>query len=123
MRLGFSDNEIGGAVVLQSIRTDDGTGQMVQRMRGYRLSAEAVLKMPISNRNAMVSKKIIELFPKAPDSAARAAQGERHVVSAGFGRFDVIEGRKLNQASLSKEEAQALAGTKKAKAATKGKAH
>ncbi len=33
----------------------------------------------------------------------------RYVVSRGFGNFDVIEGRKLNDAFLTKEDAEALA--------------
>jgi hypothetical protein len=65
--------------------------------------------MPVANRQALIDKRFIEVFPKDATGA-----GERHIVSAGFGKYHVIEGKKLNEFPLTKQEADALAGTKRA---------
>lgn len=97
--------EIGGGIVRR------GFTMGAERVRsGRELTKEELLSMPPANRNALVEKKYIELYPERP-----AAPGQRHVVSAGFGRFDVIEGRKLNASPMTKEEANKLAGKKKGK--------
>lgn len=119
----LSEDQIGGGVVRRGFQFGD---EYVKS--GKRLTAEQIVGMPIANRKALVEKQYIDVYPKAatdlaPVEAPAGATGERHVVSSGFGKFDVIEGRKLNSASLTKEEAMTLAGLagKKSKG-KKGKA-
>ena len=84
---------------------------------GEWLDHETLARMPISNRNSLQDKGYIYPVPKAAVAAmsARAVPPvpeatERHVVSRGFGRFDVIEGRVVNDKPLGKEAAHAMAG-------------
>ena len=97
-------NQIGGAIVRRQVRTSNGDWQP-----GMRISAADVLAMPQVNRNALVDKKYIELFPKGGDQAV-AAEGERFVISVGFGKYMVIEGKKLTDEPIDREQAYALAG-------------
>lgn len=107
---------------------------------GTILTHEQLSKMPRQNRDVMVEKNWIILIPKDPMNSAKPSQvsppavadgqPQRHLVSLGFGRFDVIEGVKLNEKPLRKKEAEALAGVKstkkggkKSKAAKKRKTH
>lgn len=110
------EGEIGGGTVRRTFKFGD-----EQVFSGKTLTADQILGMPINNRRALIEKGYISVYPKAPDAPAakREAKGERHVVSAGFGRFDVIEGVKLNEASLSKDEAMELAGKVKKKSRSK----
>lgn len=98
---------------MRTVKAEDIGGAQVQRpfsMGGQRtfvgqeLSREQVLSMPANNRNAMIDSGMIVIRP--PKAAAEPA--ERFVVSRGFGKFDVIEGVKVNDRSLTKEEAEAL---------------
>lgn len=99
----MNTNDIGGAVVRRVF--SNGGRQMTP---GTRLTAEQVKSIPTVNRNALVDKKYIELYPRA-DVAAGASAGERFVVSMGFGKFIVLEGRKLCD-PIDREQAYALAG-------------
>ena len=104
-------DQVGGGVVRRSFSSG---GKRIAS--GARLSAEEIKAMPVANRQALIDKRFIEVFPKDI-----AAAGERHVVSAGFGKYNVIEGKKLTEFPVSKQEADAIAGAKRAtkkKAAT-----
>ncbi|HVM96147.1 MAG TPA: hypothetical protein VMT89_07145 [Candidatus Acidoferrales bacterium] len=101
----MADNEIGGAIVRRTFRSG---GR--QLFTGARLTAQEVLSFPKANRNALAEKRYIDLIPKA-DQTSVAAKGERFVINAGFGKFYVIEGKKLNDEPIDREQAYALAGT------------
>ncbi len=83
---------------------------------GEWLDHETLARMPINNRNALQDKGYLYPVPKA----AAAAMGyvppgpvmpaERHVVSCGFGRYNVIEGHVLNEKPVGKAAAYELAG-------------
>lgn len=97
-------DDIGGAVVRRTFTFD------TRRLKtGDKLTRDEVLGMPGANRNALIEKQYIDVLPRAavdPDT-------ERFVVNRGFGKFDVIEGRKINPEPLtSKDEAEALAAVK-----------
>jgi hypothetical protein len=98
--------QIGGAIVRRTF-SSGGT----RLTSGTKLSAEQVLAFATANRNALVDKRFIDLFPKSGGIDSVSESAERFVVSAGFGRFHVIEGRKLNDEPLDREQAYALAGT------------
>lgn len=97
--LNMSEPDIGGAIVRRRVAR----GGLKPLLAGQRLSRDEVLAMPVSNRRALVSTQHIELFPRD------GAGGERHIVHLGRGQYDVIEGRKLTAAPVSKEEAEELA--------------
>jgi hypothetical protein len=59
------------------------------------------------NHRRMIDIGKIAVYPPAPSMAQ--LPHPRHIVSTGFGRFDVIEGRKINDKPLTKEEAEKLA--------------
>ncbi|MGH6821930.1 MAG: hypothetical protein ACREC4_00310 [Methylocella sp.] len=65
------------------------------------------MRMPAANYRSMIENRILEVWPDI--GSTTPIDGERYVVSLGFGRFAVIEGRKLNDAPLTKEQAAALA--------------
>ena len=96
--------QIGGAIVRRQVRTSNGNWTP-----GMKLTAEQVLAMRPINRNALVDKKFIELFPKGGEQSS-AVGGERFVVSMGFDKFMVIEGKKLTDEPIDREQAYALAG-------------
>jgi hypothetical protein len=102
--LALRDQDIGGAVVTRAFRR--GTEFVRQ---GTRLTREDVLAMPRANRNSMIDNGMLAVYPVAGLVAADPRPATRHVVSRGFGNFDVIEGRKLNDAPLTKEDAEDLA--------------
>ena len=96
---------LGGGIVRRTFRNGD-----VQQKAGDYLSADQLLtiaRIAPANFQALVDKKYIETYPRAPGGGEGV---ERHVVSAAFGKFDVIAGRRLNAAPLLKDEAYALAG-------------
>ena len=97
----ISTDDIAGGKVQQAFRCGDR-----YLMRGTVLSREEICRIPTQNRNALVDKGYIHLQLRGLDTEVK---GERFVVSLGFGRFDVVEGTKLNDAHLSREAAYALA--------------
>ena len=97
-------DQIGGAIVRRTFKAGD------QRLfSGMRLTREQVLAFPTLNRNSLAEKRYIDLFP-ITETAAPSGATERFVISGGFGKFHVIEGKKLNDEPLSREQAYALAG-------------
>jgi hypothetical protein len=91
----IADRDIGGARVRR--RFTLGAGAV---LAGASLTGDQVRALPIANRRAFVDSGFLEIWPVG---------GERHVVPRGGGKFDVIEGRKLNDAPLSLEDAKELA--------------
>ncbi len=106
-------NDIGAAVVTFPFRM----GEKWLRS-GTQLTHDQLAKMGTANRNSLIDKNYIYCVPKSmmgktisvPISMPTDRQ-ERHIVSRGFGRFDVIEGRKLNDEPLGKEAATVLAAS------------
>lgn len=97
-------SEIGGAVV-RRVFTSGGK----QLTPGTRLSEADVLRIPAINRNALIGKKYMEIYPKGDAANLGGVAAERFVVSMGFGKYIVIEGRKLCD-PIVREQAYALAG-------------
>lgn len=104
-----------------------GGGRVVRRFSngdkwvepGTILDGDFIRSLPQANRNVLLQNNIA-VWPKAQTggfasatesaSADGAERGERHVVSLGFNRFNVIEGVRLNDEPLSRSDAYALAG-------------
>ena len=81
--------------------------------RGTKLSREEVMSIRISNRGSLIDKGYLMVWPKeAADQQITqpAVPMEKHVINCGFGRYDVVEGRKINEQWLDKESAYLLAG-------------
>lgn len=97
-----SHDSIGGAIVRRPFSRE---GAMMGP--GARLTREECLAIPIRNLRALIASGALEVWSVEADVSQ--APMERHVVSIGFGRYDVIEGRQLNDKPMSKEEAEALA--------------
>lgn len=98
--LQITDQDIGGARVRQKFTR---AGEVL--FAGKQLTADEVLAIPMANRRALADAGYIEIFPRPPITSV----GERHIVHLGRGQYDVIQGLKLNQAPLSKDEAEELA--------------
>ncbi len=92
------DENIGGAFVRRTFTMVGGPVPV-----GKQLSRAEVLAIPSLNRQALIDGGKLDIYPPA------AGAHERHVVSAGFGKFHVYEGRRVNTDPLSKEQAEALA--------------
>lgn len=88
---------IGGGIVRRTF-----TRGLETLRSGHELTREEVLKIPTANLQALVDNGKLSIFPPS-------GLGEHHVVSRGFGKFDVIRGHVLNDAPLTKEEAEAMA--------------
>lgn len=101
-------DDIGGAVVLKAFR---GTGgEMV--LAGTRLTEEHVRAMPRANRESLVDNHRLHILSKSQASVASEPRDTHaFVVHLGAGKYNVIEGVKINDEPITKEEAEALAGT------------
>lgn len=104
----------GGAYVRRSFNKGD-----VRVTPGMILTAAQFASIPKTNRRALVEQGFLEPWPAIPGSAthvpiteAPKEGSERHVVFRG-NKFDVIEGIKLNDKPLTREEAAALAAAGK----------
>lgn len=94
------EQDIGGARVRRVFRRGDEA-----MLAGRILTAAEVIAIAPANRRALREAGFIELFPKGPVESV----GERHIVHMGGGKYDVIAGRRLNDAPLTKEQAEDLA--------------
>jgi len=100
--------QIGGGKVERPFRMGDRS-----LPRGTVLSRDEVMSIRISNRGSLIDKGYLSVWPRdaiAQQVAQHSEPQERHVVNCGFGRYDVVEGRKLNEQYLDKESAYLLAG-------------
>lgn len=74
------------------------------------LSREFLLAMPPANRDAMVDARQIEIYPRSVlRSGGAPPKGEKHLVTRGFGKYDVIQGSIIGT-GMTKEAALALIG-------------
>jgi hypothetical protein len=99
------DKDIGGARVRRTF-----TSGSKQLKAGENLSRDDVLKMNLPNRRALADSGYLELYPRAPQ-----VEGiERIIVGTGTGkdRYNVIEGRVINDVPLSRDDAEKLARKK-----------
>jgi hypothetical protein len=96
----IAEQDIGGARVRR--RFSRGTEAL---LAGHMLTGEEVRGIPVANRRALIDAGFIEVFPHGFGEDA----GEKHIVHLGRGQYDVIQGHKLNDAPLTKDEAQQLA--------------
>lgn len=94
----IAEHNIGGAEVRRAF-----THKGASLKRGHHLSRDEVLALPAANRRALSEAGYMDIFSRG------VASGETHVVHIGRGQYDVIVGTKLNDAPLSKDEADALA--------------
>lgn len=98
-------DQIGGAIVRRTFSSSRDGGKRF--VAGQRLSGDEVRSFPAINRNSLIEKRYIDVFPQGGEMQTK---GERFVISSGFGKFHVIEGKKLNDEALDREQAYALAG-------------
>lgn len=100
--------DIGGGVVRRLFRAGEVTYHVSTRLPG-------ALIQGWRNHRALIGQGFIDVWPRADlaggteEAATAGSPPSRVVVNIGFGKFDVIEGRKLNDKPLNKEEATALA--------------
>lgn len=95
--LEIAEENIGGARVR---RTFNMSGEYLKM--GHHLTAEEVLSIARPNRKALIDSNFIEVYPKAPIS------GEKFIVGLGKDKYNVIEGRVLNEEPLTRNEAERL---------------
>ena len=103
-------DEIGGGKVIRGFNAG---GERVNA--GTLLTREFLAAIPANNRNTLIDKNFIQVWPKAaaavsPPDVGAGPTAERHVVALGFGRYNVIEGTVLNASALTREQAHKLAG-------------
>ena len=78
-----------------------------RRMKtGDRMTAAEILAIPRANRMGLIQNRFIKTWPAGMDGE----DIDRHVVNRGSGKFDVIEGRRLNAQPLTQAQAHSLAG-------------
>lgn len=73
---------------------------------GHHFTADEMLSWPRANLQSLMNAGYIEAYPKTPFGPA--VKGDRFLVSRGPGKFDVVEGRRLNTQPLPHDEAIAL---------------
>lgn len=96
----IGSKEIGGGFCRRSFTVNG------ERLKvGAKLSAELINSWP--NKRTLIDAGFVAVYP--PSGEQRPIYSERHVVSRGGGRYDVIEGIKVNDGLISKEEAEELA--------------
>lgn len=96
--LEMADKDIGGARVRRTFTFNGKQMKMNDQM-----TAEEVLSIRVPNRRALTDSSFIELFPKAP-----AVTGERFMVGISGDKYNIIEGRVVNDTPLSRKEAEKL---------------
>jgi hypothetical protein len=99
---------LGGAIVR---RPFDSGGNRTSA--GAVLSAEDFLKIGYAVRRIFVREGRVTPFYQPIDTLP-PAEGTRHIIHRGAGRYDVVHGTVLNADFLSREEAEALAATQPA---------
>ena len=106
MAIQLHPNDMGGGRVLRTFRMGE-----EQLMRGRELTGEQVRSMRHANRTSLIEKGFLMVWPKHTGAAADAPVGHvRFIKPLGFGKYDVVEGRKVNEEPLDREAAHQLAG-------------
>ena len=96
-------DEIGGGVVRRAFRS--GTTYL---RRGKPLTGDEVRRFTPSSRNALIDNGFLAVWPKGSDQVEAAPPAERFMVHKGRQMYDVIEGRRLSDKPLPKDQAEAL---------------
>jgi len=110
MALDIADSDIGGARIRMGF-----TRGNVRMKAGEHLTADEVRSIPLANRRALSSAGYIEVYPSRTEVVRREAapvKQDRFIVAVGKGQFNVIEGHRLNDEPLSREQAETLAASK-----------
>jgi hypothetical protein len=76
-------------------------------INGDILSAADLAVIRPANLTALINTGKLETFPAGPTAAGDSG---RFAVHLGFGKYDVIEGHKITDEPVTKEEAEALVG-------------
>lgn len=97
------ERDIGGGIVTRTFRDGEIQRKSNDPKTGF-LTAAQIMAMPAANRQALIDKKYIAIYPRTPGNA------ERFVIPAAFGKFEVIEGVRVTDAPVAKDQAYALAG-------------
>lgn len=108
MAMQIADEFVGGAIVRRGFTCGD-----EYLKAGTNLSAEKYLSMGRANRAALVDSDYLAPYPKAPIATPAEFQGpkiplERFIVGVADKKFNVIEGRLLNEEPVSRQEADKL---------------
>ena len=90
--------DIGGAIVRRMFKYGDR-----QLLRGATLTGDQVRGIRPANLRSMVDKGYLQLWPKREEIGH-----ELFMVHQGKGSWMVIQGRRLHQGFLNKEQAEAL---------------
>lgn len=90
------EQNIGGALVLRGFTT----GGTYMRP-GTKLERDQLLTMHVNNRQSLIDNGFIDIYPPLHGI-------DLHMVSRGFGKYDVYQGIKLNIDPLTREQAEAL---------------
>jgi hypothetical protein len=96
----------GGAYVRR--RFTFGTREMVY---GDTLTAQEVASIPRANLTALINTGKIELWPAPPADGPLTFVAERIPVNLGFGKWIVVEGRRLTPEPVTRQEAEAIAAS------------
>ncbi len=81
----------------------------IKRRPGDVLTSDDIADVPRANLNSLIGTGIIELVRSAVGEGGSTDPIERFSVHIGGGKYIVIEGRKLTEEPVTKEEAAALA--------------
>jgi len=109
MPLEIADKDLGGARVRLTFQTIQKNGSTRRFKPNEQLSAEDVLAWPMANRRALVSAGYIEIYPRQFVGRQAIQKGDRFIVQARKDQYNVIEGRRINDQPLSREDAEELA--------------
>jgi hypothetical protein len=92
----LKDEDIGGGRIARGFTRN---GKILAA--GTPLTADEIMAIPTANRRALIDSNFIEVYPKA-------SGGERFMVGIGDNKFNVIEGRVMNEEPLARKEAEKL---------------
>lgn len=76
---------------------------------GTQLTREQLLSMKTANLRGLVDNRYLTVWPEsASDSPHAGKPTKRFIITLGGGKFGVVEGWRLNQEMLTREEAETL---------------
>lgn len=81
-------------------------------LAGHEMTAEEIYAIPITNRRVLIEKGFLQVWPcsEVGRKPRLPANAKRHIVPLGFGRYDVVEGVKLNDGPIDAAEVERLTG-------------
>ena len=99
--MALADNEIGGGRVRRRFNRG---GELLAA--GTVLTATDVLSIPVANRRSLIDNGLIEVWRKQPPGLeGLKGKIERHAVHLGGGSYMVLEGVRLTQHLITREQA------------------